>query len=93
MSVFARQWVGVLITYIYWLSFTQWDIIITLFFTLTPTLDDNDNHSNSQTIALYLDGKSPKFIFRVVNKREFQATLLFPLGSLRHENMRISELC
>ena len=35
--------------------------------TLVLTLDVYDSHINSQTIDLYLDGKIPKFNFRVDN--------------------------
>ena len=35
--------------------------------TLVLTVDVNDSHINRRTIDLYLDGKIPKFNFRVDN--------------------------
>ena len=48
---------------------------------LVLTLDVYDRQMNSRTIDLYLDGKIPKFNFRVNNLREFHYILLCPFAN------------
>ena len=63
-----------------------------IFVSRAPTLDVYDSHIDSQTIDLYLDGKTPKFNFRVDNKRNFQTTRLFPLQSFLSVSMRNTKI-
>ena len=64
-------------------------MVVPSLLTLVLTLDVYDSHIDSRTIDLYLDGKIPKFNFRVDNWREFQSILLCPLDYFLIVNMRI----
>ena len=65
-------------------------MVVPSLLTLVLTLDVYDSDTNSLTIDLYLDGKIPKFNFRVDNWREFQSILLCPLENLLIVSMRNS---
>ena len=67
-------------------------MVVPSLLTLVLTLDVYDSQINSLTIDLYLDGKIPKFNFRVGNWRKFQSILLCPLKNLLFVRMRNPEI-